>query len=197
VTARTPCPTVLDGRHVCLVPFSEDHIPDLLVAGGDDEEIWRWMLTPTPHTEEELRKVVEAVLTDQMVMFSVMHKDSGRAAGWTCYAFDSSVEAYERMAMEWTWFGRAYRGTEVNTETALLMLTHAFEGLGMGRMTWEVDVLNTRSLRAVERYGAVREGVFRRHHRRVDGTWGECAGYSMIRSEWPTAKAAFQARLET
>ncbi|MFJ8311289.1 MULTISPECIES: 2OG-Fe dioxygenase family protein [unclassified Streptomyces] len=196
MTARRPYPTVLDGSHVCLTPFSEAHIPELLAAGGGDDELWRWMLAPTPHTEEDLRKVVAAMLHDHLIIFTVFHKESGRAAGWTCYEFDATTEEHERLAMEWTWYGQSYRGSAVNTEAALLTLTHAFEELGIGRVSWEIDALNVRSWRAVERYGAVREGLFRRHHRRVDGTWSDCVRYSMIRSEWPAAKAAFHARLQ-
>src|SRR3954451_12492876 len=75
-------------------------------------------------------------------------------------------------------------------------MTHAFEDLGMGRVMWKTDHLNTRSQQAISRLGAVREGVWRRHRLRSDGvTWRDSVFFSMLADEWPDASTRRRARL--
>jgi RimJ/RimL family protein N-acetyltransferase len=67
-------------------------------------------------------------------------------------------------------------------------LTYAFETLGAVRVEWHTDTRNDRSQRAIERLGAVREGVLRRQKLRADGTWRDTVQYSMTDAEWPSAQ---------
>ena len=65
-------------------------------------------------------------------------------------------------ALHWRKWVRVWR-SPVNTETKLLMMTRAFEELGAVRVQWQTDQLNLRSQAAIERLGATKEGVLRRH----------------------------------
>jgi RimJ/RimL family protein N-acetyltransferase len=193
--AKTPVPTVLQGRHIRLEPYTHAHLPDLFAAGGGDDEVWRWMPVATPQTEAELRAVADTLLAaapDQIV-FTVVDLASGRAVGWTTY--HEVVPADERLEIGWTWYGRSVWRTAVNTEAKLLLLTHAFDDLGMGRVQWKTDHMNTRSQNAVLRLGAQREGLLRRHRLRPDGTWRSSVYFSLLVDEWPEAKARLTARL--
>jgi RimJ/RimL family protein N-acetyltransferase len=125
--------------------------------------------------------------------FAAVDQLTGGAIGWT--AFHEISTADERLEIGWTWYGRAHWRTAVNTECKLLLMTHAFEDLGMGRVQWRTDILNTRSQQAIARLGAQREGVFRRHRRRPDGTWRDSVFYSLLIDEWPDAKRRLTARL--
>lgn len=127
------------------------------------------------------------------VPFAVIHRASGQAVGWTTY-LDVDV-ANERLEIGWTWYGRAHWRSAVNTESKLLLLTHAFEELGMGRVQLKTDHLNERSQAAIARLGARREGVLRRHRRRHDGSWRDTVYFSLLADEWPEAKARLDARL--
>lgn len=129
----------------------------------------------------------------EYVSFAVIHRADGRAIGWTTY-MDIDV-ANERLEIGWTWYGRMYWPTAVNTESELLLLTHAFEDLGMGRVQLKTDHLNHRSQDAIARLGAQREGVLRRHRRRHDGTWRDTVYFSLLAEEWSAAKARLSARL--
>ncbi|WP_228921848.1 GNAT family N-acetyltransferase [Streptomyces sp. DH7] len=194
MSALPPRPVTLTGQHVELVPLTFGHLDDLFAAGGGDEEVWRWQGGPAPRTREELRERMEGVLGDvTYVPFAVVHRPSGRAVGWTTY-LDVAVE-HERLEIGWTWYGRAHWRSAVNTETKLLLLTHAFEELGMGRVQLKTDHLNERSQAAITRLGARREGVLRRHRRRPDGTWRDSVYFSLLADEWPAAKARLTARL--
>jgi RimJ/RimL family protein N-acetyltransferase len=200
MVARSPVPTVLTGRFVHLEPLDPDlHAADLFAAGGGDEEVWRWLPAQAPHSEGELRtlaaRVAQASRIAGGLAFAVVERAGGRAVGWTTYHDVSILD--ERLEIGWTWYGRAHWRTAVNTESKLLLMTHAFEDLGMGRVSWKTDHLNTRSQQAIARLGAVQEGVWRRHRLRSDGvTWRDSVFYSMLADEWPQAKARLRARLE-
>ena len=83
----------------------------------------------------------------------------------------------------------------MNTESKLILLSRAFEGLGAERVVWHTDVRNMRSQAAIERLGATREGVLRHHRIRRDGSWRDTVQYSMLHADWPAAKARLTAAI--
>jgi RimJ/RimL family protein N-acetyltransferase len=105
------------------------------------------------------------------------------------------VPAHRRLEIGYTWLGAAYWRTGFNTESKLLLLTRAFETLGARRVSWRTDIGNERSQRAIERLGATREGVFRAHMQRVDGSLRDTVYYAMTADEWPAARDRLRARL--
>ena len=74
-------------------------------------------------------------------------------------------------------------------------MAHCFEDCGFGRIKIKTDVLNARSQAAIEKLGAQREGVMRRHLKREDGTFRDTVVYSVLINEWPAVKARLTARL--
>jgi RimJ/RimL family protein N-acetyltransferase len=94
-----------------------------------------------------------------------------------------------------TWFNSPSWRTGRNAEAKLLLMTHAFETLGLERVAFRTDILNQRSQAAIERLGAVKEGVHRHEMRRRDGSWRDSVHYSLLRSEWPDAKDRLRERL--
>jgi RimJ/RimL family protein N-acetyltransferase len=95
----------------------------------------------------------------------------------------------------WTWYVERVQRTAVNTESKLLLCAHAFEVLGVRRVSWKTDARNARSRAAILRLGAQFDGVLRAHKVAADGTVRDSAFYSMLRPEWPEAKARLQERL--
>jgi len=93
------------------------------------------------------------------------------------------------------WYSPALQRTRMATEAMYVMARHAFEDLGYRRYEWKCNALNEPSRRAALRLGFAYEGVFRQHmvvkDRNRDTAW-----YSMLDSEWPAAKAAFEAWLQ-
>jgi RimJ/RimL family protein N-acetyltransferase len=80
------------------------------------------------------------------------------------------------------------------TEAMYLMVRHVFEDLGYRRYEWKCDALNAPSRRAALRLGFTFEGIFRQHMI-VKGRNRDTAWFSMLDTEWPARKAAFEAWL--
>jgi RimJ/RimL family protein N-acetyltransferase len=195
VTAKTPLPVVLTGRHVRLEPLSLDHIPALYDAVRDHaEEVFRW-IRPYPRSVDELAGYADALLNgpERYLVFAVLDLATERPVGWTTYL--DIQEEHERLEIGWTWYARSHWRTATNTEAKLLLLTHAFEDLGYGRVQWKTDINNKRSQKAIARLGAQREGVLRRMVQRGDGSWRDSVYFSMLADEWPAAKARLTERL--
>jgi RimJ/RimL family protein N-acetyltransferase len=85
--------------------------------------------------------------------------------------------------------------TPLGTEAQYLLAKYVFETLGYRRYEWKCNALNAPSRRAAERYGFTFEGVFRQHliskGRNRDTAW-----FSILDSEWPSRRAAFERWLE-
>ena len=101
----------------------------------------------------------------------------------------------EHVHLGWTMYGSRCWGTPVNPESKLLLLAHAFETCGFGRVKIQTDVINARSRAAILKLGATFEGITRRDVRRADGSWRDSAVHSILREEWPTVRAVLLARL--
>jgi RimJ/RimL family protein N-acetyltransferase len=188
-------PVTLDGTHVRLEPLSLAHHADLAKVGLDEDLVG--LTQAYPPTPEGLRTYIQTALTWQAngtaVPFAVISKAAGRAIGSTRYA--NIDKANRRLEIGWTWYGRAFQRTSVNTETKYLLLQHAFETLGCIRVEFKTDVLNERSRRALLRIGAKEEGVFRRHMILADGRVRDTVYFSIIDSEWPALKAQLAQKL--
>jgi RimJ/RimL family protein N-acetyltransferase len=81
--------------------------------------------------------------------------------------------------------GPAGRDRGLGTEATRLVVGHAFEGLGLHRVSLEVFAFNPRAQRAYEKVGFVREGV-RRDALRFDGQWVDSVLMSILEQEWAT-----------
>ncbi len=90
--------------------------------------------------------------------------------------------------------GAGMQRSPIATEVHYLMARHVFEDLGYRRYEWKCHNDNVPSKAAAKRYGFSFEGIFRQHMISKGGN-RDTAWYSMIDSEWPLIKAAFEAWL--
>jgi RimJ/RimL family protein N-acetyltransferase len=186
-------PIMLDGRFVRLEPLTESHVRDL-TAAGQDEAIWRYMPYGLIRTEEQMAAFVRNALAGQAqgtdLPFAVIHKDSGRAVGCTRYL---AIERQHRgLEIGGTWYAAAHQRTGVNTECKFLLLRHAFETLGCLRVQLKTDLRNERSQRAIQRIGAVHEGILRKAVILPDGYVRSTVVYSILDEEWPEVKGLLE-----
>lgn len=189
-------PVVLEGRSVRLEPMSEAHIAGLAEIGVG-QPFWDFMLYGNMASVADMRSWVLDILaragrgTD--LPFAVIHLASGRVAGATRYL---NIEPQHRgLEIGGTWYGVEFQRTVVNTECKYLLLQHAFETLGCIRVQLKTDLRNERSQKAIERIGAVKEGVLRNHMILPDGRIRHSVFYSILDTEWPSVRQQLQERL--
>ena len=190
-----PMPVVLEGRVVRLEPLRIEHVPGLC-AVGLDAELWRWTVAQV-RTEDDLRRYVGQALELERqgvaLPFATIERASGKPVGSTRYG--TIDRANRRVEIGWTWLGRAYQRTALNTEAKYLMLRHAFEDLGCIRVELKTDALNQQSRNAMLRFGAQEEGILRHHQITEAGRPRDTVYYSVLKDEWPQVKAWFEARM--
>jgi RimJ/RimL family protein N-acetyltransferase len=189
----TPC--VLEGRHVRLEPLSQGHMKDLAQVALDPD-LWRWTLHRIA-SQEDLERSIEDALKQQQagtaLPFATIDRAAGRAIGGT--RFGNIDPKNRRVEIGWTWLGRPFHRTAINTEAKLLMLEHAFDRLDCIRVEFRVNVLNVRSRSAVMRLGAQQEGILRHHEIAPDGRLIDWVYYSILRDEWPGVRENLEKKL--
>jgi RimJ/RimL family protein N-acetyltransferase len=188
-----PTPTVLYGDVARLEPLDHAHADQLLEEGSNDE-IWRYLPVRRPANREEMLGLIDkawkAASLGEEIPFAIIDDRSDRAVGSTRFL---EIRRPDRaLEIGWTWLGTSSQRTAINTECKYLLLRHAFEDLGALRVQLKTDGRNERSQRAIERLGAVKEGVLRHHRLMWDGTYRDTVYFSILEPEW----AAVKARLE-
>ena len=190
-------PVVLTGKHVRLEPMTEDHAPGLAEIGAG-QTFWDFMLYGNINTVDDMRNWVKDILsraekgTD--LPFVAIHLASGRVAGATRYL---NIMPKDRgLEIGGTWYGTEFQRTPVNTECKYLLLQHAFETLGCIRVQLKTDSRNERSQKAIERIGAVKEGVLRNHMILPEGRYRHSVFYSILDTEWPVVKKRLEEMMD-
>ncbi|MGI8677653.1 MAG: GNAT family N-acetyltransferase [Jatrophihabitans sp.] len=195
----------LTGQLVRLEPMRAEHADGYLAGAGtspDADEVFRWLNTPgsgsgAPRTLEDARVDVRAALAararGERFAYAQFDVATGRFAGSSSYY--EVAPGVRSLGIGHTWLGKPWWRTGHNTESKLLMLTHAFDALGAARVVWHTDIYNERSQAAIARLGATREGELRKHRIRRDGSWRTTVQYSMTDDDWPTVKHRLVTRL--
>jgi RimJ/RimL family protein N-acetyltransferase len=190
-------PVTLTGKYVRLEPMSEAHVPGLAEIGAG-QPFWDFMVYGNLETNEDMQNWVREILSRAKkgtdMPFVAIHLASGRVAGATRYMNISSKD--RGLEIGGTWYGLDFQRTPVNTECKYLLLRHAFETLGCVRVQLKTDVRNERSQKAIERIGAMKEGILRNHMILPDGRVRDSVFYSIIDSEWPAVKKRLEEMLE-
>lgn len=185
---------VLEGDHVILRPMVGADGP-AIVAAASDGKLWELFYTavPSPETIEAYLDNAEAEIGYGRAMpFVVVDKVSDKIVGATRYM--RMKRDAKRLEIGTTFYAESAQRTPINSETKLLLLTHAFEVMGCMCVQFRTDALNFASQRAIERLGAKRDGVLR-NHGIMDGRNRDTIVYSIIANEWDGVKTNLRFRL--
>jgi len=186
-------PVTLTGTRVRMEPLDfERHFNGLLEIGLDPD-LWKWTLGVCS-TRQELREYLEEALRQQgegsALPFATVGIDSKKILG--CTRFGNIEPKHRRVEIGWTWVGKPYQRTHVNTDAKYLMLKHAFETWGCRRVELKTNVLNKPSRDAMVRIGCKEEGILRKHAISDAGVSRDTVYYSIIDDEWPGVKARLE-----
>lgn len=179
----------LEGRQIKLVPMEAIHKAELIEVLSNPR-IWEFTWRKIT-TAEQVEQLIDTALGNKDkgmdLPFVIIDKASGKIAG-TSRIMHLDL-THRNAEIGCTWISPDYWRTAVNTESKSLQLHHCFEELGLIRVDFTVVGDNIRSQRAVERIGAVKEGVLRKHRITSGGAILDNVLYSIIDDEWPAVKA--------
>ena len=188
-------PVVLQGKNVRLEPLSQDHAQGLYNRGRVAAD-WIYMPRSCFIDMPDTRQWVdEALVAAAQIPFAIVETMKDRVVGSTRYLNIRSD--HRSLEIGWTWLGQDWQRTEVNTEVKFLLLSHAFERLGCLRVEFKTDARNERSQRALERIGAIREGVLRNHMIVQNNYVRDSVYFSVIDNEWLDVKERLQKRIDS
>jgi RimJ/RimL family protein N-acetyltransferase len=188
--ARRPGPVVLEGRYGRVEKLRPEHEADLWNAVKGHDPIWTYMSAYGPFANFAAFSewLTSRTRLDDPYSYAVI-EPSGRAVGIaTLMEIRPAMRVIEVGHIV---YSPALQRTRLGTEAQYLLARYAFETLGYRRYEWKCNALNAPSRRAALRYGFVYEGTLRQRmiakgHNRDD------AYYSMLDSEWPARKTAFE-----
>ncbi len=195
-TVTLPFAGALMGPLVKLVPLDASHLSDLKRIAFASADAFRY--TSTPADEAQAERYFAAAFADveagRAHVVTVLGASSGEVLGMSRLA-DVSLRR-RHCELGFTWYRPEVFRTGVNTDCKLLLLSFAFEALGMVRVQLFTDTRNVRSQRAITSLGARFEGLARRHMVTKDGFVRDSLVYAITDIDWPQSKALLQARLE-
>ena len=180
-------PVILSGQYARLEPLSHAH-REGLVEAVNDGGLWKLWYTfvPTPDAmTKEIDRRLGLQKAGSMTPFTVYDTD-GKIAGMTTYMNVDTPN--RRVEIGSTWYARRVQRSALNTQCKLLLLGHAFEKLDCIAVEFRTHFFNHQSRRGIERLGAKQDGILRNHQIAPNGTLRDTVVYSIIASEWPTAK---------
>jgi N-acetyltransferase len=178
----------LENQRAMLLPLEYDHLVPLCTIGLDPA-IWQFT-TAHNRTPDDMRQYVARALEERelgkSMPFVIYDKIDGSLAGCTRYM--NLAPEHKRTEIGSTWYAPSYQGSGLNRHVKFLMLSFAFQNLDMNRVEFKTDLRNERSLRAISKLGAVREGTLRHHMISPDGHTRNTVYFSILKDEWPAIR---------
>ncbi len=195
--AKMPERIKMPGRYVTLEPLSAaTHTGDLweAVRGPRNDALWAY-LWDGPFTGRaglEANLAAKEVSKDPLY-YAILDNATGKCVGHASFLrIDPKHRVIEVGAILFSPLLQRTRGA---TEAMYLMMRYAFDALGNRRYEWKCNALNEPSRRAALRLGFTYEGIFRQHMI-VKNENRDTAWFSLLDSEWPAAKTAFEKWLD-
>lgn len=195
-----PCPRparkVLQGRYTRLEPLAAAHAPALYEASSaaGAEARFAYLFESPPAAPADIAAWIDkASASEDPLFFAVIDEATGRAAGRQ--ALMRIVPEHGVIEIGSILWGPALSRKRGATEALYLAARHVFEDLGYRRFEWKCNDRNEPSKAAALRFGFSHEGLFRQHMW-VKGANRDTAWFSMLDSEWPRLRKAYDRWLD-
>ncbi|TSA86471.1 GNAT family N-acetyltransferase [Deinococcus detaillensis] len=186
----------LTNRFVRLEALTAAHAPDLAKHATDATVSFLSRGGPTANTPPAWAEYIERLnALPSRVNFAVLLStlQGQQVAGRISYSETKPSDLWLEIG---TMLTPPFQGSAANPAAKLLLMERAFGVLGANRVQFKVDGRNARSLKALEKLGAVREGTLRQFQVQPDGYVRDSVMFSILSSEWPGVRERLTKRLE-
>ena len=182
---------ILENEKVLLIPFENERNIELKEIIFDDE-IWKYMGMYV-RNDQDFENYIQNTLNQKTAgicyPFLIIDKATNKVAGSTRYGYLN--HASQKCEIGWTWYGKDFQGTGLNKACKYELLHFGFENIQFRRIQFSADLENQKSQRAIEKLGAVKEGVFRNNYVDSEGISKDDVYYSIILKDWDLTKREY------
>jgi RimJ/RimL family protein N-acetyltransferase len=188
--AKPPGPVVLEGRFGRLEKLdAARHGGDIWRAVRGDDTLWNYLgYGPFPAEDAFQAWLATRPPLADPYSYAVIDKNDRAVGIVTLMEIRPAMRVIE---IGHILYGSPLQRRPLGTEVQYLAARYAFDTLGYRRYEWKCNALNAPSRRAAQRFGFTYEGTFRQHMI-VKGRSRDTAWFSMLDSEWPSRRAAFE-----
>ncbi|PYE87746.1 GNAT family N-acetyltransferase [Phyllobacterium leguminum] len=197
-TAR-PLPErkALEGTYVRLEPLDATRHGDGLFAASsvpDADQRFTWLgnLYPPKSRSEYQRWLEEAAASQDPFFFTLIDRAGGAVGGYQALMRPDPANGV--IEIGYIYWGPLIARTRLATEAFYLFARYIFDELGYRRYEWKCHNENEPSKRAAQRFGFQFEGIFRQHMV-AKGKNRDTAWFSILDTEWPALRRAYEAWL--
>lgn len=175
---------ILENDRVLLRPLTIEDIGHLAHFSINEPSLWDYSLLPGNGLENlntYIKSALDAKIAGNAYPFIVWDKREKQYAGST--RFYDIQPTHNTLQLGFTWYGKDFQRTGLNKNCKLLMLSFAFENLGVDRVEFRADTNNQISIAAMKSIGCKVEGVLRSNCASPDGRRDSII-LSILKSEW-------------
>jgi len=182
---------ILENEKVLLIPFENEGNKELKSIIFDDE-IWKYMgmyIRNDTDFENYIQSTLKQKEEGVCYPFLIIDKATNRVAGSTRYGYLNHNS--QKCEIGWTWYGKEFQGKGLNKACKFELLNFGFEHIQFKRIQFSADLENKKSQRAIEKLGALKEGLFRNNYIDSKGKSKDDVYYSIISDEWDATKKKY------
>ena len=177
---------ILEYERVLLRPLKAEDASYLLPFSLDEPDLWKYSLVSAAG-EDGLKNYLAIALAARAsgseYPFIVYDKLAKEYAGSTRF-YDINMP-FQTIQLGYTWYGKKFQRTGLNRHCKFLLMSFAFDRLGIERVELRADSQNTRSIAAMQAIGCTIDGVLRSNMpTREPGRRRSSTVLSVLRDEW-------------
>ncbi|MEH6408180.1 MAG: GNAT family protein [Leeuwenhoekiella sp.] len=174
----------LENQRVMLSPLKLEQAETLLSIASQHNLV---QYSPSniaalPDLKNYIKIALKQNIEASCIPFIIYDKSVGKYAGSTRFM---NIDSYNKVLhIGSTWIGQEFHGTGLNAEMKKLMLNYAFDDLKFEKVEFRVDERNVKSRKAIEKLGAVLEGILRKNVYLLDGFKRNTCCYGILKEEY-------------
>lgn len=179
-----------EGRYMSLALLSEAHVSDLWIHAATAPTSFDYLRYGPFADKSVLTALIKDLSNRADQPFWAVLDVNGRACGWLSICDVSQEDgAFEIGSI---WFAPCLQGTRAAREAIFVLMRYGMDDLGYERLVWRCQTQNEASFKAAVNLGFTHEGTWR-NAAVVKGWQRDVAWFSILKSEWPAKRDAFEA----